>query len=206
MELLSKQQLAEIAPKAKGGIDVWYAALDRYFSDYSIDSVDRLACFLAQTTHESGGFTVLEESLNYSVDRLAAVWPARFSDPNVARMYAHNPERLANYVYANRMGNGGPESGDGFRFRGSGIIQLTGRANMTKFARAFGITLESAPDLLKTVDGAVLGACWFWSENNLNALADARDHLRLTKKINGGILGLDDRIAKFYKIVKVLNQ
>jgi putative chitinase len=132
------------------------------------------------------------------------VWPKYFKDPATAKRYAHNPERIANRAYANRMGNGNEASGDGWRFCGRGLIQLTGRDNYQAFADSIETELEDIPHYLATFEGAVQSACWFWETNNLNKWADAGDITTLTKKINGGTLGLDDRMKHYAHALHVL--
>jgi predicted chitinase/peptidoglycan hydrolase-like protein with peptidoglycan-binding domain len=164
---------------------------------FGIDTPVRRAAFLSQCAHESGGFAKREENLSYRAERLMKVWPKRFPTLAVARQFARMPEKLANSVYANRMGNGPPESGDGWRFRGRGFKQLTGRSNYTAFADAIGRKVDEVPDYITTDEGACMSAGWFWSSNKLNRFADSRDIRTLTERINGGLLGLDERTALF---------
>jgi len=170
----------------------WYEALCKILPDYEINTVERVACFLAQTMHESGGYKALVENLNYRPETLCKVWPKYFNSGN-ANDYAHNPEKIANRAYAGRMGNGPEESGDGFKYCGRGLIQLTGKSNYSAFADSIDTPLDQIPEFLGTFEGAVQSACWFWEANNLNAFADKGDVLGLTKKINGGTLGLEER-------------
>ena len=164
----------------------------------------RSAAFLAQTAHESGGYKAIKENLNYRAESLMRVWPRYFPTIEVARQYAQQPERIANRAYANRMGNGPEESGDGWKFCGRGLIQLTGKDNYTRYAQSLEIGLDEASEHLTTFEGCVQSACWFWEANNLNQWADKGDMLTLTKKINGGTLGLDDRIKHYNHAVQVL--
>jgi putative chitinase len=152
-----------------------------------------LAAFLGQCAVESSGFECLEEDLSYSAERLCEVWPARFADAEAAEACAHRPEDLANTVYANRMGNGDSASGDGWRFRGRGLIQISGRAAYEKFARSLGMTLEQAVGHVATRAGAADSAIWFWSYNDLNPLAEAWLLDTLTRRINGGLVGAVER-------------
>lgn len=183
----------------------WYRALCVFLPEYEINTKLRVAAFLAQTHHESAGFRHLSENLNYRWQSLRRTWPKHFPTDAVAQEYAHKPERIANRAYANRMGNGNEASGDGWRYRGQGLIQLTGRHNQARFAEDSGIPLEQVPEYLGTFDGAVHSACWFWSENNLNHWADRRDMITLTRRINGGENGLDDRIHQYNRALKILN-
>lgn len=153
----------------------------------------RVAAFLAQTAHESGGFTAIKENLNYSKDGLRKIFGKYFPTDELAQQYARQPEKIANRVYANRMGNGPEESGDGYRFCGRGLIQLTGRQNYTKLAADLGISVEETAQYLETPNGAVSSAGWFWDNNNLNQYCDRDDFVTLTKRINGGTIGLADR-------------
>ena len=157
----------------------------------------RLAGFLAQVAHESGGFTAVKENLNYSKDGLRKIFSKYFTDDSIATAYARQPEKIANRVYANRMNNGDEASGDGYRFCGRGLIQLTGRANYTKFANDLGMSIEDTVAYLETPNGAVASAGWFWDNNNLNKYCDSGDFITLTKRINGGTIGLADRQHHF---------
>ena len=184
-------------------VDHWFEALSKILPDYDINTVPRVAAFLAQTAHESGGYRALTENLNYRAETLSKVWPSKFP-PDVAAQYAHNPEAIANRAYASRMGNGDEASGDGFRYCGRGLIQLTGKANYTAFAQSIDTPVEEIPEFLGTFEGAIQSACWFWENNNLNAVADAGDLVHMTKIINGGTLGLDDRTARFQHACQVM--
>ena len=172
---------------------------------YNITTVERVAAFLAQCGHESADFTVLKENLNYSAEGLSKVFPKRFPTVAAAQPYNRNPEKIANKIYADRMGNGPEASGEGFKFRGRGAIQLTGKENYTKFAASVGKTLDEAVAYTETLDGAIESACWFWTTNKLNALADATDIVALTKRINGGTIGLEDRKHHFENNLIVLS-
>lgn len=198
--LITRDQLAQIIPR-NPYIDQWCEALNKILPDYGIDTPQRVAAFVAQCAHESGGFTFLTENLNYRAASLRKVFPKYFPDDSLAAMYANKPEMIANRIYANRMGNGDEASGDGFRYRGRGLIQLTGRDNYTWFALSIDTPLEEAVEYLQTFEGAVQSACWFWETNNLNQWADKDDILTLTKRINGGTIGLEDR-KKHYEHAK----
>jgi putative chitinase len=198
----TSEQLAQIIPN-NPYVTEWYNALSRILPDYEINTVPRVAAFLAQCAHESGNFTALKENLNYTAASLSRVWPSRFP-PDIAEQYAHNPEMIANRAYCDRMGNGPEASGDGWRYAGKGLIQLTGKDNYTRFAESIETPVEELPEYLGTFEGAVQSACWFWESNNLNQFADASDMLTLTKRINGGTIGLDDRIKHYQHACHVL--
>lgn len=162
---------------------------------WGINTVRRQACFLAQIAHESASFSRLEEGLNYRAERLMAVWPTRFRSVAAAAPYANNPRALANHVYGGRMGNGDVASDDGWRYRGRGLKQLTGRDNYSAFQRASGRPVLQHPDALLERDAAADSAAWFWYASTCNALADALDVMALTRRINGGMQGLVERQA-----------
>ena len=185
-------------------LDHWTEALNKILPDYGIDTPQRVAAFLAQCAHESGNFTALHENLNYRAASLRKVFPKYFPTDELANQYASLPnkaEAIANRIYANRMGNGPEESGDGFRYCGRGLIQLTGQQNYQNFADSIETPLDQIPDFLQTFEGAVQSACWFWENNNLNQYADTDDILTMTKRINGGTIGLEDR-KKHYEHAK----
>ena len=182
-------------------LDHWTEALNKILPDYGIDTPQRVAAFIAQAAHESGNFTALHENLNYRAVTLRKVFPKYFPTDEMAAQYAQQPEKIANRVYANRMGNGPEESGDGFRYCGRGLIQLTGQQNYQSFADSIETPLDQIPDFLQTFEGAVQSACWFWENNNLNQYADTDDILTMTKRINGGTIGLEDR-KKHYEHAK----
>ena len=158
-----------------------------------IQNPARLAGFLAQTAHESGGYNFIKENLNYSAKGLRSTFGKYFLNDDIANQYAKKPEKIANRVYANRMKNGDESSGDGYRFCGRGLIQLTGRDNYTKFANDLGMSLADTIAYLETPNGAVASAGWFWDNNKLNQYCDSGDFVTLTKRINGGTIGLEDR-------------
>jgi len=187
------------------GIDQkWLDPLNETFQKYDISTPARQAFFIGQCAHESNNFRVLEENLNYSASRLMAVWPSRFPTLNAAAPYANNPEKLANKVYGGRADLGNKEDGDGFKFHGRGCIQLTGRDLYERCGEAIGADLINQPQLLVEPHYAALSAGWFWNKKGLNALADAQDYDTMTKRINGGLIGLDDRKAKIAKAISVL--
>ena len=185
-------------------IDHWHEALAKILPDYDINTPERVGAFLAQTAHESGGYKVLTENLNYRPETLCKIWPIYFPNMDVANTYAHQPEKIANRAYGGRMGNGPEESGDGFRYCGRGLIQLTGKSNYSKFAESIDTPVEEIPEFLGTFEGAIQSACWFWETNNLNDLADKGDILTMTKKINGGTLGLEERQQHYQHFMQVL--
>jgi len=184
-------------------LDHWTDALNKILPDYGINTPQRVAAFVAQAAHESGGFTALHENLNYRAETLRKVVPKYFPTDELAQQYAHNQEAIANRVYANRMGNGPEESGDGFRYCGRGLIQLTGQQNYQSFADSIETPVEQVPDFLQTFEGAVQSACWFWENNNLNQYADSGDILTLTKRITGGTIGLEDRQKHYNQALQV---
>ena len=180
----------------------WLDGLNDCFEKYAINTPERQACFLAQVMHESNSFKALSENLNYSAQGLMRTWPSRFPDLDVAEKYEHNPEKIANKVYAGRMGN--IEEGDGWKYHGRGLIQLTGRENYANFGLNAGVDVLSNPDLLTTPEYASLSAGWYWNKRNLNELADKMDIEGITKKINGGTIGLEDRKARTQKVLAIL--
>jgi len=187
--------LTHMCPQTKSSIlDGYLEPLNTVAEYYDMNvNPARLAGFLAQTAHESGGYTAIKENLNYSAKGLRGTFGKYFPNDELANQYAKKPERIANRVYANRMSNGPEESGDGYRFCGRGLIQLTGRANYTKFAQDLGMSLEDTIAYLETPNGAVASAGWFWDNNKLNQYCDSGDFVTLTKRINGGTIGLEDR-------------
>jgi putative chitinase len=185
-------------------IDHWHEALDQLLDDYDINTPLRVAHFVAQCAHESGNFVFIKENLNYKAASLQKIFSKYFPTAELAAQYANRPEQIANRIYANRMGNGPETSGDGYKYCGRGLIQLTGRDNYTFFAGSLNIPVEEASDYLATFEGAAQSACWFWEQNNLNRFADANDVKGLTKAINGGYIGLEDRISHTEHALHVL--
>lgn len=173
----------------------WVAALTEPMRSSGLTTPRRVAAFLGQVSHESTGFRVLEENLHYSAERLCQVWPMRFVIPTSAqaRACSMNPEALANTVYSGRLGN--VNNGDGWKFHGRGLIQLTGRDNYQKFATAIGRPIDDMPAYLLTKEGAAMSALWFWSRAGLSAMADTWELTRITRAVNGGSEGLANRIA-----------
>jgi putative chitinase len=180
----------------------WFEPLQETFEKYQINTPKRQACFIGQCMHESGGFKFLKENLNYSAKALMATWPSRFPDMDMAEKYERQPEKIANKVYSGRMGN--TEDGDGAKFIGRGLIQLTGKDNYKAFGEAIGEDLVSNPQLVEQPRYAALSAGWFWNKRGLNALADVMDVETMSKRINGGTIGMADRIAKINKVLDVL--
>jgi len=184
-------------------IRIWYDISKKFFPIYEINNPRRVAAFMAQICHESNYLKVLVENLNYSSERLLQVFPKYFKNVNVS-FYHRKPEKIANRVYANRMGNGNEISGDGWKYRGKGAIQITGYNNHKAFADYKKIDIDQVRDYLLTREGAFESACWFWKINNLNTLADSQNIKAITKRINGGYNGLADRTNNYNKFIKIL--
>jgi len=182
----------------------WVDPLNATFEKFNILSNIEQASFIGQCAHECGNFRVLEENLNYKAATLMRLWPKRFPTLDVANQYSGNPQKTANSVYANRMGNRDEASGDGWRFRGRGCIQTTGHANYYHAGQALGVDFVMNPDLVSTPMYAALTAGFFWSTHKLNQKAEGRDFVGMTKVINGGIIGLDDRVAQINTAFSVL--
>ena len=182
----------------------WVEPLKETFERFKINSMAQEARFIAQASHESNNFRALEENLNYRAETLMKLWPRRFPTMDEANKYARQPERIANHIYSSRMGNRDEYSGDGFRFRGGGLFQLTGHDNYWHCGQALGIDLVMHPELVRQPRVAALSAGWFWSTHGCNQLAEAGDDVALTKKINGGTIGLDDRVSKTHHALQVL--
>ena len=183
----------------------WVDPLNETFQRFGLTTVRQQACFIGQCSHECGNFRLLEENLNYRAATLMRLWPKRFPTLDFANQYAGNPKKIANMVYANRMGNRDEASGDGYRFRGRGCIQLTGHANYFHAGQACGEDFVMQPDLVATPRYAAMTAGWFWNTHKLNQYADRQDFLMMTKKINGGTIGLDDRIKHINHALDILN-
>jgi len=190
---------------AKLKIDVqWVEPLEEVFHRYEINTPERQAAFIGQCAHESMNFTRLEENMNYSAEALMKTWPGRFPTMEVAKQYARNPEKIANKVYGGRMGNGTEETGDGWLYHGRGLIQLTGKDNYTLAGDALNMDFIHSPDYVLVPKYAALTAGWYWNKRQLNKEADAKDYTGMTKKINGGTIGLDDRVAHIKHAQEVL--
>ncbi len=204
--MITVSQLKQLLPK-NPYVEHWHHALEQLFPDYDINTPKRMAAFIAQCAHESGGFIVLKENLNYKPASLRKLFPKYFPNDQIAQQYCSKPnkqEAIANRIYADRMGNGSESSGDGYRFCGRGLIQLTGRSNYQSFADSLEMKIEDVPEYLATFEGAAQSACWFWETNGLNKFADAGDILGLTKRINGGTIGLEDRKKHYEHALHVL--
>jgi putative chitinase len=187
------------------GIDQkWLEPLNDTFAKYGMDTPVRQAAFIGQCGHESNNFKVLEENLNNSAKGLMSTWPSRFPSLEEATKYERNPEKIANKVYGGRADLGNIEDGDGWRFHGRGVIQLTGRSNYTICGEALGQSFATVPELVLEPENAVMSAGWFWNKKGLNTLADSEDWTIMTKRINGGLIGLSDRIERIHKAMDIL--
>lgn len=193
-ELISRAQLEAILTNSKN-LETYFQPLNEALKKYAINTPLRIVHFLAQVAHESGSFLFVEENLNYSAKALRAVFGKYFPDEATAEAYSRKPEKIANRVYADRMGNGNEASGDGWRFRGRGLVQLTGRDNYTSFQKSAGTNLTDgeAPTKVAEPEFAVRAAAWFWDMRSLNKYADVDDLVTITKRVNGGTHGLEDR-------------
>jgi len=204
--MITLEILQALCPTTKQSILQLYAGplneVAQYYDMY--DNIHRAAGFLAQTAHESGNFNFIKENLNYGAAGLMNTFKKYFPTMEIAKEYERQPEKIASRVYANRMGNGDEASGDGYRFCGRGLIQLTGRSNYTKFAADLGISLEDTVAYLETPSGAVSSAGWFWDNNNLNQYCDSDDFVTLTKRINGGTIGLEGRVKHYHTALDLL--
>lgn len=204
--MLTLSQLKQLLPK-NPYVEHWHHALFQLLPDYDINTPNRIAAFVAQCAHESGGFMVLKENLNYKAATLRKIFPKYFPNDQIAQEYASKPNKqvaIASKVYANRMGNGDEASQEGYKFCGRGLIQLTGRSNYQAFADSLEMNIDDVPEYLATFEGAAQSACWFWETNKLNQWADAGDILTLTKRINGGTIGLEDRKKHYDHALHVL--
>lgn len=198
-------KLASCLPGIKDP-DGWMKSINKLLPVYGITSKKRVAMFLAQTGHESNNWNTLEENLNYRAATLLKVFPKYFKTQSDANAFAMKPEKIANQVYASRMGNGGPVSGDGYRYRGRGILQITGKDNYRECSKGLygDERLLQTPDLLTGKDGALGSAAWYWHTRGLNVYSDKRDLAGATKKINGGLNGLEDRRMRYDRIMRIL--
>ena len=202
--MITVEQFSHMFPKNKNP-QGWTTALVDVLPTYEINTPERIASFLAQCGHESAGFTVLQENLNYSADGLNKIFKKYFPTLESAQPYARKPEMIANRVYASRMGNGDEHSGEGYKFRGRGPIQLTGKANYEACSEFLfqDDTLIKDPDMLLDPEYALHSACWFWWKNDLNKFADTADLVTMTKRINGGTIGLEDRIKHYNEAMEI---
>jgi len=186
-------------------LDHFVAPLNQTAEYYDITQTPaRVSGFIAQLAHESGGFNAIKENLNYSSQGLRNTFGKYFTSDELADHYARNPMMIANRVYANRMGNGDEASGDGYKYCGRGLVQLTGKNNYTTFAAALSMNIDECVAYMETPDGACASAGWFWDQNQLNTYCDSGDFTGLTKRINGGTNGLDDRLHRYEIALKML--
>lgn len=203
---ITRDQFSRMLPKADP--DTWLDLINDILPRYGIDSPRRIAAFLGNVAHESANMTILEENLNYSAAALRRVWPSRFPTDAIANQYARNPRKIANKTYGGRMGNGLEHTDDGWKYRGRGLIQLTGKANY----RTCSIdlfqdeTLVDNPDMLLQPEYALHSACWFWDRNNMNVVADHEDLDRVTRVINGGLNGHNERVENYHRIFEILQE
>lgn len=213
--MITLQQLQGICQTSKGrqAVGQYLDALNRHMPAYGITSKASIAAFLAQIAHESQDFTRVVENLNYGAEGLASTWPSRYAVDPKAKVKAPNslalrlhrkPEAIANNVYANRMGNGPEASGDGWRHRGAGLKQLTGKNNQKAFGESIGMPIENVPAYLQTPDGAARSACWFWQVNKLSYHAERGDFTGLTEAINGGTIGLESRKSYWAEAKRII--
>lgn len=200
--ILTLSQLEKILQGNKS-YGKWLDALNNILPKYEINTLPRITMFLAQTCHESNRYTVLRENLNYSSDGLLKIFPKYFNKA-LADLYQRQPQKIANRVYANRMGNGPETSGDGYKFRGIGILQYTGKENIQKFAEYTNKSIDEVLDYMLTPEGSVEAACLFWKTRALNLLSDKEDIVSVTKKINGGTIGLEHRKEEYLRIKNIL--
>jgi putative chitinase len=203
--MITEEQLARLIPGNNNVAD-WYFNMMQFLPMYDITTNRRIAAFIAQCGHESASFRILRENLNYRWESLRRVFPKYFPTDELAKQYERKPEMIANRVYASRMGNGPESSGDGWKYAGKGLIQLTGKNNYTAFANSIGMSLEEVPEYLVTYEGAIESACWFWRTNRLNRFVDDNNFVGLTRAINGGTHGLDDRTNRYNLALKVLGE
>jgi putative chitinase len=183
----------------------WVDALNETFTRFNLTTNNQKAMFIGQCSHECGNFRLLEENLNYRAETLMKLWPKRFPSLEFAKQYEKNPKKIANSVYANRMGNRDEASGDGYRFRGRGALQCTGHSTYFHAGKALGVDFVMQPDLIATPKYAALTAGWFWETHKLNPPSDALDYQKVTRIINGGTIGLDDRIKHVQQALAVLS-
>lgn len=184
----------------------WLDPLNEVFARYEINTPLRMAAFIGQCAHESGNFKTLRENLNYSAEALCRVWPSRFPTLEAAQPYHRDPDAIADKVYGGRMGNGTEETGEGSLYCGRGLIQLTGKDNYTLAGDALQVDFLASPDLVCSPKYAALTAGWYWNKRGLNKEADAQDYTGMTKKINGGTIGLEDRIKHIHHALDVLSK
>lgn len=204
MKPITKDLIVALFPKAKD-IDVLTESMIALFPKYELNTVNRIAGFLAQCSHESADFTLSKENLNYSSEGLLKVFPKYFKTNTEAVAYARKAEKIANKVYANRYGNGDEASGDGYRYSGKGFIQLTFKDNYKAFAKDINIEMKDVVEYLLSTKGALESALWYWKTRNLNKYCDSDDIKGMSKVVNGGTIGLEDRTARYEKYKKALS-
>jgi len=202
--MFTLQQFAAIIGCTADLAERWHKPFVSAMTERQITTRPRIAAFLGQVGHESGSLSRTTENLNYSLQRLREVWPSRFPDAKAAAHYAHAPERLANLVYANRMGNGPYESGDGWRYRGRGPLQITGADNYRRAGIALNLPLRDCPELLELPQHGARAAAWFWEDRGCNALADTSSAVEITKRINGRTHGMADRQERTARAFRLL--
>lgn len=201
--ILTEDQVKRIIPQNLN-FSEWTVLFNLNLPKYSIDTLERVSMFLAQCSHESLQFTKLQENLNYSVQGLLGVFPKYFKTTELATKYARKPIAIANYVYQNRNGNGNELSGDGWTYRGKGIIGLTFKNNYQAFASYMNKTLDETIVYLETKEGALFSGLYYWKINKLNLLSDSGDVINVTKRINGGVNGLQQRKDEYNRIISIL--
>ena len=202
--MITENLLMESGACSQMMANIWFKPLNDAADQYEINTDKRVAMFIAQLGHESGSFQYTVENLNYSSAGLMSVFNRYFPNLQVANAYARQPEKIANRVYANRMGNGDEASGDGWKYRGRGLIQLTGKDNYTAFSMATSVDALIHPELLEQAEAAALSAGWFWNTRHLNDFCDTGDIITVTKRINGGTNGLDDRQARYSRALAAI--
>ena len=200
--MITIEDFTSWVPNSKSPQD-WVNALNKVLPDYSIDTPSRIAAFIAECSIESADFNTLCENLNYSEDTLGRMFGSHFTSDEIPE-YAHNPEKIANRVYSNRMGNGDESSGDGWKYRGQGAIQLTGKATQQDFADSINMIIDDVPTFLGTYEGAIQSACFFWEDRKLNTLADSGDIDSISRKINGGDTAIVERRTRYQNITKAM--
>jgi putative chitinase len=205
--MITIELLRALCPKTKVSVlEKYVEPLNEVCEYYEINTNQRVAGFLAQVAHESGDFNFTKENLNYSTKGLMTTFKKYFPTEESTNGYSKNPTKIANKVYANRMGNGAESTGDGAMFCGRGLIQLTGKQNYSRFAADLEMSIEDCVKYMETPEGAVSSAGWFWDNNDLNKYCDNDDFTMLTKRINGGVLGLADRLEKYHHMLDILSQ
>ena len=197
------ENLEKIIPNAIYGPRSWCTELNDLLPKYKIDTFEKVAAFLAQTSYESLGYTVLKENASYSASTLKGLWPRLFNDSN-ASAYAGHADFITNRIYANRMGNKGEESGDGYKYRGRGLIHITGKDNYTKFAQHAGMAADESLEYIQTPHGAVHAACWIWKSCDLNLYAEREDIIGISNRLTKGMIGVEAKETNFKKIKEIL--